>query len=364
MNIQINNVGPWLYGDIERLTIDCEDMLGYIPESQIDILMNTNNLIEEGLIKSHDASKYQEKIKELFNDVVFEETTNKSSKDDVKSFFVIFTNDKEAQEFYNPSKSELGQKILALSRFFNYKISEKVGSKVLVEPVYPKSADNLLYDNHNICYHICLKNDVDKILSTGLRCKNNTRRIIPSRIYLYCNYDILKSKKDFTQFVKDLNLERHISEYALLKINFNTVHIDRYKFYQDDLMESDYAIFTYNNIDKRLIKKVSMPNFIIDESMNILEGKDETPLQKFFNKHGIVPEKISSSSKVNQIGFSEKEQAWYGWSHRAIYGFKIGVKSGPGKVGYETLKQENGPLEAKTLDDCKKMAIAFAKEIS
>lgn len=96
----------------------------------------------------------------------------------------------------------------------------------------------------------------------------------------------------------------------------------------------------------------------------VVEGDEQSPLQKFFNKHGIVPEKISSNSKVNQIGFSEKEQAWYGWSHRAIYGFKIGVKSGPGKVGYETLKQENGPLEAKTLDDCKKMAIAFAKEIS
>ena len=96
----------------------------------------------------------------------------------------------------------------------------------------------------------------------------------------------------------------------------------------------------------------------------VVEGDEQSPLQKYFNKHGIVPEKISPSSKVNQIGFSEKEQAWYGWSHRAIYGFKIGVKSGPGKVGYETLKQENGPLEAKTLDDCKKMAIAFAKEIA
>ena len=24
------------------------------------------------------------------------------------------------------------------------------------------------------------------------------------------------------------------------------------------------------------------------------------------------------------IGFSEKEQKWYGWSHRAFYGFKVG----------------------------------------
>lgn len=359
-----NHIGPWLYGDIERLTIDCKDVLGYVPESQMDILKNTNNLIEEGLIKSHDASKYQEKIRELFNDVIFEETTDKSSKDDVKSFFIIFSNDKEAQQFYNPPKSEIGQQILSLSRFFNYKTSEKDGNKVLVEPVYPKSANKLLYKNHNVCYHLCFKENTDKILNTGLRCKNNTRRAIPSRIYLYCNYDITKSKNDFTDFIRDLNLTRPISEYDLLRINLNNVHLDRYEFYQDDLMESKYAIFTYNNIDKKLIKKVSMPKFIIDESMSIFEGKDDSPLQKFFNKHGIVPEKISPSSKVNQIGFSEKEQAWYGWSHRAIYGFKIGVKSGPGKVGYETLKQENGPLEAKSLDDCKKMAIAFAKEIA
>lgn len=96
----------------------------------------------------------------------------------------------------------------------------------------------------------------------------------------------------------------------------------------------------------------------------VVENEDESPLQKFFNKHGIVPQKIDSTHKVDSIGFSEKEQKWYGWSHRAIYGFGIGAKTGPGKVGYELLKKENGPLEAKTLDDCKKMAIAFAKEIA
>ena len=112
-----------------------------------------------------------------------------------------------------------------------------------------------------------------------------------------------------------------------------------------------------------LVKLNEMKATIIFNDI-VVEGDEQSPLQKFFNKHGIVPEKISPSSKVNQIGFSEKEQAWYGWSHRAIYGFKIGTKSGPGKVGYETLKKENGPLEAKTLDDCKKMAIAFAKEIA
>ena len=359
-----NNVGSWLWGDINRLTIDCEDVLGYVPETEMEILNDTNNLIEEGLIKSHDASKYQGKIKELFKNVSFEDTSSKSSKDEVKSFFIIFDNEKEAQEFYVPSKTELGQKILDLSRFFNYKTSEKNGNKVLVEPVYPKAANDLLHKNHNVCYHLCHKSNTNKILDSGLRCKNNTRRAIPSRIYLYCNYDIAKSKNDFMDFINDLNLTRPIYEYDLLRINFNPVHLDRYRFYQDDLMESKYAIFTYNNIDKRLIKKVSMPNFILDESLTILEGKDDSPLQKFFDKHGIIPEKISPDSKVNQIGWSEKEQKWYGWSHRAIFGFGIGAKSGPRKVGYALLKKENGPLEAKTIDDCKKMAIAFAREIA
>jgi hypothetical protein len=34
------------------------------------------------------------------------------------------------------------------------------------------------------------------------------------------------------------------------------------------------------------------------------------------------------------IGFCEKEQKWYGWSHRAIYGFGIGSKIKKGNCGY------------------------------
>jgi len=34
------------------------------------------------------------------------------------------------------------------------------------------------------------------------------------------------------------------------------------------------------------------------------------------------------------IGFNPEEGRWYGWSHRAIYGFKIGSKCEPGHVHY------------------------------
>ena len=82
------------------------------------------------------------------------------------------------------------------------------------------------------------------------------------------------------------------------------------------------------------------------------DGKP-TGTMKFFAKHGI--------SKVykGSIGFSEKEQKWYGWSHRAIYGFGIGSKVKKGDCGY------NGKTwTAKTLDDAKQMAKDFADAVS
>lgn len=62
------------------------------------------------------------------------------------------------------------------------------------------------------------------------------------------------------------------------------------------------------------------------------------------------------------IGFNEKEQAWYGWTHRGFGKFDIGykVKKGSildrGKFAY--------PFECKTLEDCKSLAIAFADELA
>lgn len=49
---------------------------------------------------------------------------------------------------------------------------------------------------------------------------------------------------------------------------------------------------------------------------------------------GINPEKIHPDSCVCSIGFSEKDKKWYGWSHRAIYGFKIGSKCKIGDCNY------------------------------
>ena len=39
-------------------------------------------------------------------------------------------------------------------------------------------------------------------------------------------------------------------------------------------------------------------------------------------------------SPTCSIGWSEKDQKWYGWSHRAIFGFTIGSKVKKGDCGY------------------------------
>ena len=47
-------------------------------------------------------------------------------------------------------------------------------------------------------------------------------------------------------------------------------------------------------------------------------------------ERGIQPQLVSPEHSVCSIGFCEREQKWYGWSHRAIFGFGVGdsVKRG------------------------------------
>ena len=50
---------------------------------------------------------------------------------------------------------------------------------------------------------------------------------------------------------------------------------------------------------------------------------------------GIAPELVSPDHKTCSIGFCEREQKWYGWSHRAIYGFGVGSRVSKGDCGYK-----------------------------
>jgi hypothetical protein len=56
----------------------------------------------------------------------------------------------------------------------------------------------------------------------------------------------------------------------------------------------------------------------------------------YFEKKGILPQAIpGSGNKVSSIGFCKEEQKWYGWSHRAIFGFGVGSRVKRGDCAYQ-----------------------------
>jgi hypothetical protein len=94
-------------------------------------------------------------------------------------------------------------------------------------------------------------------------------------------------------------------------------------------------------------------------------------------ERGIQPERIDETYDACSIGFNEKEQKWYGWSHRAMYGFGIGYIAKENDIvcssGWSDEYLKDHPeadksvpvgFESKTLEDCRILAIAFADSVS
>lgn len=67
---------------------------------------------------------------------------------------------------------------------------------------------------------------------------------------------------------------------------------------------------------------------------NNMEYIGDEDFAKRLQKMDVEPELANSDNKVCSIGFCEKGQKWYGWSHRAMYGFGIGSKVKKGDCGY------------------------------
>ena len=61
---------------------------------------------------------------------------------------------------------------------------------------------------------------------------------------------------------------------------------------------------------------------------------DPATAKTLCEKMGIKPELITHEHNVCSIGFCENDQKWYGWSHRAIYGFGVGSTTKKGDCGY------------------------------
>ena len=72
------------------------------------------------------------------------------------------------------------------------------------------------------------------------------------------------------------------------------------------------------------ITSPNMPSFEIESAYagGLYIGDPKTA--KMLDERGIKPELASPDHNVCSIGFCEKDQKWFGWSHRAICEFKVG----------------------------------------
>ena len=55
---------------------------------------------------------------------------------------------------------------------------------------------------------------------------------------------------------------------------------------------------------------------------------------KVYLKRGIKQLQSRVGGKTTCLGFNEEEQKWYGWSHRAMFGFGVGSECKKGSCGY------------------------------
>jgi len=97
----------------------------------------------------------------------------------------------------------------------------------------------------------------------------------------------------------------------------------------------------------------------------------ETSQAELAKRYGIEQfEKPYPDSQIKHIGFAPTSQKWYGWSHRAIYGFKVGdtVKKGDVVAPDPQYPRRGRELPigftAKTLADARAMAASFADAVS
>ncbi len=85
---------------------------------------------------------------------------------------------------------------------------------------------------------------------------------------------------------------------------------------------------------------------------------------KFLLKKGIIKElqSASGSGRTVSLGFNPEENKWYGWSHRAIYGFTIGSTCKPGDCHYRPSNRRNFIKDCKRFWDDENHKVTISKE--
>lgn len=116
------------------------------------------------------------------------------------------------------------------------------------------------------------------------------------------------------------------------------------------------------------VRHESSPQPVIMKSSYDPSGKyigDWGTAHFLFKKKGIrFVDYSRPSGNVCTVGFNPLTKTWYGWSHRAIFGFKIGMKMFNPRFGDDkTHFSEHGLATIETLADARESAERFARSV-
>lgn len=155
----------------------------------------------------------------------------------------------------------------------------------------------------------------------------------------------------YKQFVEKNNLNN---------LNFNEAYIDFVSLKEQSLNEDKVRMNNpefKNWLETEFVKKKTDSNMLAYQTKKTGEFIDmvnnPTTLRMLYSK-GIT------DHVEHGIGFNPTEQKWYGWSHRAIYGFGIGSKVKKGDCAY-TPKTEDEFIKD-VISSYKKNNITYKKQ--
>lgn len=120
------------------------------------------------------------------------------------------------------------------------------------------------------------------------------------------------------------------------------------------------VIFKTCRVSKEIIESPDGSPFQWTAAYSVLDGSyiGDPKNADYFERKGIFPQRKRPDCNTASIGFCPREQKWFGWSHRALYGFGIGSKVKKGDCGYRpSTAQELYEAEIKwgTDPDCVEM---------
>ena len=227
-----------------------------IPDNILHLLHNDSVTYNEIILESLNSSETSVVINQLKKYYVqFIESVKIMNNNSRSGFIINLMNIFNVETFLDNNLE-----IYNLLNFYGYYISKYLKNSILISPTYASIANDILQQNHNICYHFTNSKKIDSILENGLRCKNNFYRYFPERIYFYITLNIFDNqgnlKTDVKKFLTDIDKTEDI--YAI-KVNLNNTNIP---VYQDDVIDNPYSIFTYHNILTKYLtlinKKISV----------------------------------------------------------------------------------------------------------